>query len=105
MINSSMRFKQFFQLNESQYSYKGSCVNSFDEDGDSLIKLFSDVSDFAVKEEESEEVSKDIISKFNINNELQNIANKKSTKLLFNKDHDIYFLYDTAKDIHYFFSK
>lgn len=101
-----MRFKQFYLSETKQYFYKGNCVNSFDDDGKCLLNIFTDVSDFANTEENSKSVSKTKnISKLNLSVPgLQDIANKKTTTLLYSKDSDMYFLYDVDKDIHYFFT-
>lgn len=105
-----MKFSEYLKehkLSNKPYEYVGNCVNSFDDDGDCVLSIFRDTSDFAVAEEESKEVSKevskDIVKTFKMSSELEKIAKRKTTKLLYNEDRDIYFLYDTKKDIHYFF--
>ena len=47
-----MNFKKFFE----NYFYQGNCINSFDSDGDCLLSIFRDTSDFACVEENSQPI-------------------------------------------------
>lgn len=86
------------------FKYVGNCVNSFNDDGECLLSIFSDTSDFANVEENSEIVSKSkFINNVTLNKFFINLVQKNSTKILYNKDRDIYMIYDENKDIHYFF--
>lgn len=75
----------------------GDCVDSFDEDGNCLIDIFSDVSDFAVAEDASEE--------FHVDIEDIHIPTEVSQQLTFyiNSERGVLFGYDDENDVHYFF--
>ena len=79
-------------------------MDSFDEDGESLIGIFSDVSNFAYIEENSTTINekdfliatkKDMfdIEKLTLNNKIY----------LESENKEIYMIYDEKDDIHYFF--
>lgn len=46
-------------IENTGYSYVGNCVNSFDDDGECLIGIYNDVSDFASAEENALEITRD----------------------------------------------
>lgn len=82
----------------------GTCVNSFDDDGDCVIRgLYNDVSDFAVHEENSERISK---AEFTnavgwVDEELcKSIGKKREYQ---SDDGIIYMIYDVKANVHYFF--
>ena len=82
----------------------GDCTNSFDENGDSFIPIFSDVTDFAQVEEEATEIPK---WEFEKTIELEKAAGLPAIDKMsywHHKDRDIHFAYDDEKDIHYFFN-
>jgi hypothetical protein len=85
--------------------YVGNCVNSFDEDGECLIGIYDDVSDFANSEENSKEISnKDFINLVGeIPKYLKNKIKNHELSYLYDEDNDIAMIYDITKDIHYFF--
>jgi hypothetical protein len=92
--------------------YIGNCKNSFDPDtGDSLIDCFVDVSDFAVKEENGIEISKEEFEKFikyldvprEVRNEFNPPYGTQHQLKYFFYDNNIYVLYDQDDDVHYFF--
>ena len=86
--------------------YVGNCVDSFDEDGQSLLPFYNDVSDFAYHEENYTEISKDMfLNHVDVPNRLKNIINSKDTIFFKDEDNDILILYDSNKDIHYFFNQ
>lgn len=84
--------------------FVGTCVNSFDDDGYCEINElpYSDVTDFAVAEEEAIEISKnEFTASSNITKEL---AAELSNDLIFLKADSVVMVYDNATDIHYFFA-
>ena len=90
----------------SGYGLLGNCVNSFDDDGDCIIDIFSDVSDFACVEEDSVKIDKEtFLSKIHMKlDEFDNSFGQfKNVEFLENKDRGIYMLYDIDSDVHYFF--
>jgi hypothetical protein len=81
----------------------GTCVNSFDEDGNCTIPQlpYRDTTQFAQAEENATEITKDqFINNVNLPDNLKNI----NAIYLHDKDHDLYMLYNDQKDIHYFFN-
>tara|TARA_B100000700_G_C15063044_1_gene867375 strand:- start:9303 stop:10115 length:813 start_codon:yes stop_codon:yes gene_type:complete len=84
--------------------YLGNCVDSFDENGDSLIDIFSDVSNFACIEEESKKVSVEdfMIATKKSMFDIERLSLNKKTYLE-SENKDVYMIYDEDKDIHYFF--
>lgn len=89
------------------YYIAGSYTGSFDEDAECTIPElpYKDVTDFAQAAELYISVTR---SKFTHNvmipKSLRRLVNKKTTKLLYDKKNDIIVMYDTVKDIHYFFT-
>jgi len=89
------------------YYFVGSCTSSFDEDAECTIPElpYRDVVEFAQAEESYTTVS---IKRFEDNVAIQakafeKLVGKKSTELLYDKENDIFIMYDGVKDIHYFF--
>ncbi len=76
----------------------GDCVNSFDEDGTSLIPIFEHVSDFACVEEQSHEVSQIVFSALTGSED-------RYDEYLFNPERGILMGYNYHQDIHYFYEK
>lgn len=95
--------------------YYGNCVDSFDEDGESLIPIFENTTDFARQDENAKEITKDeflkIIPKECIPKEvIQKIywypnRGKTHNILFFKYENDIFVLYDETIDIHFFFRR
>jgi len=83
----------------------GSCINSFDENGESLIDLFSDVSDFAYVEENSLLITlEEFVEKVGMKREiLSKITKLNECDFLFNSERSICMLYNKIEDVHYFF--
>lgn len=79
--------------------YLGSCVNSFDEDGQCTVLPYSDVTEFAQAEENYIELN---ISQFKSNVSFHSILNKCDS-FYFDRDNGLYIAYDSDTDIHYFF--
>lgn len=79
------------------WKWIGDCTNSFDEDGDCLIGIFSDVSDFAVIEERASKVA--------INGDDLVMPEHVPFGLAFTTDRDrgVLFGYDVKSDVHHFF--
>ena len=91
-------------INESGH-FVGTCVNSFDEDGECIIDdLYRDTSDFAVHEEESTEISEEEFK--NAIGVLPPTLDKEISNdriYLYDEDNEVYMIYDDASDVHYFF--
>jgi hypothetical protein len=96
-----MKCNELFESEETKYHYVGNCVNSFDSDGDCSFKNYSDVTEFAQGLENATKVSK-----------MEFLKHVKAIKTIdkcdmfeYDADADVYIAYDTAADIHYFFTK
>jgi len=89
------------------YYFVGSCVGSFDEDAECTIPElpYRDTTEFAQAEESYITVSKkQFIDNVTIQHkDFEKLISKKSTEFLYDKDNDIFIMYDGKKDIHYFF--
>ena len=80
----------------------GTCVNSFDEDGNCTINQlpYKDTTHFAQAEENATQINKDqFMQNVNVPDNLKNI----NAIYLHDKDNDVYMLYNDQKDVHYFF--
>jgi hypothetical protein len=86
-----------------RYYYIGTCVNCFDESGNSLISQFDNVSDFAYEEENAITISREVFIK-NVSN-FSMLPNNKDIEYKVTRDKRIIMAYDPATDIHYFFGK
>lgn len=83
--------------------YQGNCIDSFDEDGDCLISLFSDVSDFACVEENSDKITREEFLK-ECSIEGFDIPNKNVIYLHYESQYrTVYMIYSLEEDIHFFF--
>lgn len=89
---------------ENKKHLVGTCVNSFDEDGECTNSVpYRDVSDFAVHEEEAEEITREeFLSKCEVPEKLRKLLKKDTTEFMVDTK-GVYMLYDSNKDIHYFF--
>ena len=88
------------------YYFVGSCISSFDEDAECSIPglPYRDVSEFAQAEEYYKRVSKRrFTNNVNMSQKFEKLINSKMTELLYDKDNNIFIMYDGKKDIHYFF--
>jgi hypothetical protein len=95
-----MRVKEI--IGESA-SFVGTCVNSFDEDGYCTVPElgYNDVTDFAQAEENSIKITKDeFIRHVSVP---KNLITKNSI-FLFDRENQVFMLYDSKTDIHYFFT-
>lgn len=92
------------------FYYIGNCTNSFDPDtGKCYLPYFEDTSDFAVKDENAQEISKAEFSMFvpEVPDEIKEAlkaTDEHKLKFLF-YDNNIFVIYDGLNDIHYFFGK
>lgn len=89
-----------------QLYFRGTCVNSFDDDGQANSSIpYSDVSEFAQAEEDSTEISRQqfIAVVKDISSEVEKIYNNPKTKFLLDHKNSVYMMYDPRKDIHYFY--
>lgn len=89
------------------FIYCGNCVNSFDEDGESLIDQFNDVSHFAYVEENCVEINIEDFKKITgcSKSHLEELTKIEDSIFLHNEDEDIFMIYNKEEDIHYFFEK
>ena len=83
--------------------YLGSCVDSFDRDGECLQEElgWSSVSDFACAEENAQEVEAEEFQSY-IPIDIVNLTTGHKVKYLMTED-NILMLYDLEDDVHYFF--
>jgi hypothetical protein len=96
-----MNFKQFLE-SKSKKHFVGTCVNSFDEDGNCNISQlpYRDTTHFAQAEENATQINKDqFINNVNVPDNLKGI----NAIYLHDEDNDVFMLYDDEKDIHYLF--
>jgi hypothetical protein len=94
-------FKQFLESQNKKHLV-GTCVNSFDEDGNCTIPQlpYTDTTHFAQAEENATQITKDqFINNVNLPDNLKDI----NAIYLHDEDNDVYMLYDDQKDVHYFF--
>lgn len=88
-----------------EYHFLGTCVNSFDEDGNCVVPgLYNDVSDFAVHEENAQQITKSQFLK-HIGRIDHGIDKEISHNRIYLHDSDngVFMIYDVETDIHYFF--
>lgn len=103
-------FKQFMAESDAlvkTHHHVGTCVNSFDEDGDNCTKglPYRDVSHFANHEENAKEESKEEFLHYShVHPDLYKVLNNKHTSFLHDKDNDVHMMYDGKKDIHHFYT-
>jgi hypothetical protein len=93
-------------LKGQKANYVGTCAASFNNSGDCINDdlPYQNVSDFAKGEEDSIEVSKnEFLKNVDVPNELRKFLNQKDTLYLKDDENDVYMLYDSNKDVHYFF--
>jgi hypothetical protein len=87
------------------YSYVGNCVYGFDEDGESLLPIFRDVSEFACHNEDAEKIDEvEFYKHIQKNLIVDGILNGNEVEYLKYREIDVYVIYDIDDDIHYFFS-
>jgi len=94
-------FKQFLESQNKKHLV-GTCVNSFEEDGNCTIPQlpYTDTTHFAQAEENATQITKDqFINNVNLPDNLKDI----NAIYLHDEDNDVYMLYDDQKDVHYFF--
>jgi hypothetical protein len=89
--------------NLEKYYYVGNCINSFDEDGDSLIDQFSDTSDFAWEEENANKISKEEF--LNLVDNYSMLPKHNKFIYLITMSKHVLMVYDKKSDVHYFFAK
>jgi hypothetical protein len=93
-------FKLF--LENQKKHFVGTCVNSFDEEGNCTIPQlpYTDTTQFAQAEENTTKITKDqFINNVNVPDNLKDI----NAIYLHDEDNDVFMLYDDQKDVHYFF--
>lgn len=96
---------QYFKHINEDAKFLGTCVNSFDEDGECIIpNLYQDVSDFAVHEENAIRISFNEFDKNigKIPNDLDKLISP-NRNYLYDEDNKIFMIYDIENDTHYFF--
>ena len=82
-------------------TYVGTCATIFDDNGNCLVDAFTDSSDFALVDCESEVVTEDLLKFVTLPSNFR-IPNKPI--YLYHRDRNIFFIYDDEKDIHYIFA-
>ena len=93
---------KIYEVANEYYQYVGNCKDSFDEDGESLINVFQDVSDFAVVEEEALRISEaSFLKAIGWTQELDRLLNHHC-QFLYCTERQLYILYDEDTDTHYF---
>jgi len=101
---ATQRINYYLAQANHKATFVGTCVNSFDEDGDCTLKQlpFNTVSDLGHADEEGTRLSKDVFLKTVIvPQDLSKLLTKKSTEFICYES--VYMLYDSKADIHYFF--
>lgn len=85
-------------------NFVGTCVNSFDEDGECIIPElpFNDVNDLAYADENAENISKEEFYR-SVNVPESVIKKTSGNEIFYLIFEDVYMLYDGDEDIHYFF--
>ena len=98
-------FKEIYTENylNKKYHFFGTCVNSFDDNGDCHFPYFRDVSHFAVEEENSKVISKTEFSKLVSDSKM--IPTHKDVIFLLTPNKNVVMAYDQEEDVHYFFGK
>lgn len=95
-----------------QADYLGNCIESFDEEGNSLIDIFNNTSDFALSEDNSNEISyddfikKSRIEEYNLNRILSSIDyydDVKNCIFLHDEEQKIAYMYEPNNDVHFIF--
>lgn len=82
----------------TEWIWQGNCINTFDEDGTSLLPIFSDVSAFAVAEESA------VPFCLPSGDALQSPPEvPKELEFSFDEGTGVLMGYDAANDIHHFF--
>ena len=111
----SERYKTILLKENNKIQYLGNCADSFDDEtGECNLPIFSDVSDFANKEEEFRDAIEDGRDLFLNKDEFVTIIQrdypflKDSMEFYFFPEEgfsrQIYVAYDPEEDIHYFFA-
>jgi len=111
-----MKIRDLLYESDKPYHYVGDCTNSFDSNGECQIGHFSDVSDFAMQDEDATEISKkEFDSLVNLPPQLEKLRRKYKTKYL-SYSNGLIVMYielvmdnnnnrDLETDIHYFFAR
>ena len=86
----------------NSFHFVGTCVNSFDEDGECLLSYFSDTTDFAYEEENADRISKQVF--------ISNVSNydmlpSGEYEYYITQNRDLIMAYNVEQDVHYFFGK
>jgi len=85
------------------YEYVGNCLDSFDENGDSLIDCFRDVSHFAQMEENAKEIpEEEFFSKLS-RTQYQSFMFGTETIFLLSECQNVLMAYLPQTDTHYFY--
>ena len=96
------KLRKIFE-NMDKFHFVGTCVNSFDDDGDSLIPYFSDATDFAQKEEESTQISKHTF--INSVSDYSMLPTNSEYEFSQTLSGDLLMAYNIKDDVHYFFGR
>lgn len=103
-------FAQTYIIENKEHRFKsanflGTCVNSFDEEGNCIVPgLYNDVTDFAYHEENALEISPQDF--YNAAGAIPQALDQKinaNRKYLHDTNNNIFMVYDIVNDVHYFF--
>lgn len=96
--------KQFL-LENKKYNIIGNCVNSFDEDGECYFANYVDITDFAQGEENAQVISKKHFLDNVVMGDEKELVDDPENVFLYDEDNDVYMMYHTSSDVHYFYSR
>ena len=104
-VNTVMKINEIISR-DSRKRFVGTCVNSFDEDGDCIIPelAWDHTSAFAVDEENAVPVQPMEFNKVvAITPDVAQTFTGHQISYLRTEDHHVYMIYDHDTDVHYFF--
>ena len=102
-----MKLREMIDLIEARQSKKtfvGTCVNSFDEDGDCIIRElpYNDVSAFVVGIENATPIDKETFLQHAFISQ-DEMNERTDAEYLQDEENDVFMIYDPVADIHYFY--
>jgi hypothetical protein len=100
-----MKIQQLFESEPQKKHFVGTCVNSFDSDGECVVPElgWANTSDFAVADESASKISREEFgNRVIIPPHLQDLI-KSPHMLYLEASNSVLMAHDTDSDIHYFF--
>jgi hypothetical protein len=89
---------------KKKYEYVGNCLDSFDENGLSMLECcFQDVSHFAQMEEDAQEISAEVFYAYVTHKQYLPVSFDSETIFLLTKCEKVMMAYLPQSDTHYFF--